>query len=170
MPVIAQTAVSGTAYSFDRLFSYAVPDDMLSVIRCGCRVLVPFGRGDNSRIGIVMKLEEDSSSGSLKYISELADDEPVLSDELLQLACYVRENTFCTYFEAVKAMLPPAMSISVREYYRLAESFNGSDALSDEAEKLYCELKNARSEKAMNELASKAAADGRRRFLRELCR
>ncbi|HPY85780.1 MAG TPA: hypothetical protein PLS20_12230, partial [Ruminococcus flavefaciens] len=44
MSRIAEVAVSGTAYSFDMLFSYAVPEWL--DVREGCRVLVPFGRGN----------------------------------------------------------------------------------------------------------------------------
>ena len=63
MSLIAETAVSGTAYSFDMLFSYTVPERMQEKIACGCRVLVPFGRGNKRRIGVVMKLSEGNSSG-----------------------------------------------------------------------------------------------------------
>ncbi|MBO5104547.1 MAG: hypothetical protein J6B74_05735, partial [Ruminococcus sp.] len=46
MSLIAEIAVSGTLYSFDMLFSYTVPQNMRKV-QCGCRVLVPFGKGDS---------------------------------------------------------------------------------------------------------------------------
>ncbi len=118
MLLIAETAVSGTAYSFDMLFSYGVPCFMENEISCGCRVLVPFGKGNKHRIGIVMRIYEGDTSG-LKSVVSLADNEPVLSGELLELAFYLRDHTFCTYFDAVKAMLPPAMSISVREKFSL---------------------------------------------------
>ncbi|MBQ4533790.1 MAG: primosomal protein N', partial [Ruminococcus sp.] len=118
MPLIAETAVSGTAYSFDMLFSYGVPHFLEKDISCGCRVLVPFGKGNKRRIGIVMRISEGDTSG-LKSVISLADNEPVISGELLQLAFYLRDHTFCTYFDAVRVMLPPAMSISVREKFSL---------------------------------------------------
>ena len=104
MPLIAETAVSGTAYSFDMLFSYAVPERLEAVIACGCRVLVPFGRGNKRRIGVVMKLTEGSTKG-LKSLVSAVDSEPVISEELLGLAFYLREQTFCTYFDAVKTKI-----------------------------------------------------------------
>ena len=42
--LIAGIAVDNTTYSFDRLFSYKIPDH-LSNVKVGQRVLVPFGRG-----------------------------------------------------------------------------------------------------------------------------
>lgn len=61
MSLVAQIAVSGTAYSFDMLFSYAVPEQFAGRIACGCRVLVPFGRANKRRIGVVMELSEETS-------------------------------------------------------------------------------------------------------------
>jgi len=118
MQTVAEIAVSGAAYSFDMLFSYAVPEAMRESISRGCRVYVPFGRGNKRRIGVVMDLAEGAAEG-LKPIAALIDDQPVVSEELLELAGYVREHTFCTYFDAVRAMLPPAMSVNAEEKFRL---------------------------------------------------
>ncbi|MBR4627093.1 MAG: primosomal protein N' [Ruminococcus sp.] len=138
MSLIAEVAVSGAAYSFDMLFSYKVPDGMAESASCGCRAYVPFGRGNKRRIGVIMRLAEGSAEG-LKPLAALVDDKPVISDELLKLAEYVRENTFCTYFDAVRAMLPPAMSISAEEKFRLGkmpENAQISDGAVDLWEKL----------------------------------
>ncbi len=132
MPLIAETAVSGTAYSFDMLFSYSVPSFMTNEISCGCRILVPFGKGNKRRIGVVMKLSERDTTG-LKSVVSLADKKPVISEEMLQLAFYLREHTFCTYFDGVKVMLPPAMSISVREKFSLVSNFSNYAVLSENA-------------------------------------
>ena len=42
----------------------------------------------------------------LKRITDLADESPVLSEEMLLMARWFRDNYYCTYYEAVKAMLP----------------------------------------------------------------
>ena len=60
---IAKVAVDKTAFSFDKLFSYAVPQGMEPVP--GGRVLVPFGRGNKPRQGMVFSLEPDS--GELRF-------------------------------------------------------------------------------------------------------
>lgn len=168
MPLIAETAVSGTAYSFDMLFSYAVPADMSDTLKCGCRVLVPFGRGNSRRIGVVLRLSNGDTQG-LKRLSEQIDSEPVISQELMNLAFYLRDNTFCTYFEAVKAMLPPAMSISVKEKYCIREDFSGFSQLSPEAAALLEELRQADCVNKLDEIAENAIKSGKRNLLTELC-
>lgn len=135
MSLIAGIAVSGAVYSFDMLFSYAVPDKFAGNIARGCRVYVPFGRGNRRRIGVVMSLSEGDTSG-LKPLAGLIDAKPVVPDELLDIAGYLRDNTFCTYFDAVKAMLPPAMSVSVKEKYSVSPIRVDTSGLSDEAHEL----------------------------------
>lgn len=153
MPLIAETAVSGTAYSFDMLFSYSVPDFMKNDIACGCRVLVPFGRGNKRRIGVVMRLSEsESDAAGLKSVVSLADKTPVISGELLELAFYLREHTFCTYFDAVKVMLPPAMSISVQEKFSLSNVSGNRYELSENAADLLENLSSAANQKELNAL------------------
>ena len=168
MPLIAETAVSGTAYSFDMLFSYTVPERLAADIACGCRVLVPFGRGNKRRIGVVMKLSEGDGRG-LKSLVSLVDDTPVISGELLGLAFYLHDQTFCTYFDGVKTMLPPAMSVSAKEMFRLVKNFTGTASLSREAAELLELLSVTDSGKALNELIEKHIIDNGRRLTDELC-
>ena len=168
MPLVAETAVCGTAYSFDMLFSYAVPERLAADIACGCRVLVPFGKGNTRRIGVVMKLTE-GSQGSLKSLVSLIDSEPVVSEELLALAFYLREHTFCTYFDAVKTMLPPAMSVSAKETFRIAKNFADTASLSPAAEELLRTLSCAADSKELNRLIEEHMIENGRRLSDELC-
>lgn len=130
MSLVAGVAVSGTVYSFDMQFSYLVPNCI--DLKCGCRVLVPFGRGNKPRIGMVMSLDEKDGK-NLKYITEAIDETPVLSEEMLEMASYLHDHTFCTYFDAVKTMLPPAMGIKADEKFRLNGDFSDYSALSERA-------------------------------------
>ncbi|MCR5728966.1 MAG: primosomal protein N' [Ruminococcus sp.] len=167
MSLIAETAVSGTAYSFDMLFSYTVPERMQEKIACGCRVLVPFGRGNKRRIGVVMKLSEGNSSG-LKSLVSLVDEKPVVSGELLSLAFYLRETAFCTYYDAVRIMLPPAMSITAKETFSLNTPAYDAE-LTEEAAELLDSLKEASDSKELNELIENFITDNGRRLIDELC-
>lgn len=136
MPVIAEIAVSGTHYSFDMLFSYAVPEKFSGSARCGCRVLIPFGLGNTRRIGMIMKISDGDVSG-LKYVISLIDTAPVLSDEFIKLAFYLRDFTFCTYFEAVKVMIPPSMHVTAKEKFRLEKGFPENQITDSESAELF---------------------------------
>lgn len=168
MSLIAEIAVSGTHYSFDMLFSYAVPQNMSGTIQCGCRVLVPFGKGNTRRIGVVMRLTDGDDSG-LKTVSSLADSEPVLSEELIRLAFYLHDNTFCTYFDAVKVMLPPAMNVIVKEKFRVNSNFTDFNSLSSDATELFCKLQKFSDDKQADDFINDFISGNGRRIIDELC-
>lgn len=167
MSLIAEIAVSGTLYSFDMLFSYTVPQNMRKV-QCGCRVLVPFGKGDSRRIGVVMKLADGDGLG-LKPVLSLVDSDPVLSKEFINLAFYLHDNTFCTYFEAVKAMLPPAMNVTVKEKFRVNRNFNDFKSLDSEATELFGKIQQFSDDAGLNDFISNFISENGRKTIDELC-
>ena len=123
MPVNAAcVAVENAIFHFDRAFSYRIPEGM--PVQPGCRVAVPFGRGDRKRQGIVLSVCEDDSQ-NLKLIAELLDSEPVLNDEMLKLCGFMKSHCFCTYYDAVRAMLPAGIN------YRLSQEYAVSPDLGD---------------------------------------
>ncbi len=112
---VVKVAVEQATYHFDKLYSYTV-DSTVAVTR-GCRVLVPFGRGDRCRQGIVMELGETPETATLKKVVEVLDEQPLLSDELLSLALWLKERAFCTVFDAVRAMLPTGLYWNVKPVF-----------------------------------------------------
>ncbi len=121
---VAKVAVENTAYSFDEAFDYAVPDSLISEVRPGSRVLVPFGRSNSKRQGFVFAVRQEEPELRLKTISAVLSSAPLLNNELLRVAVYLKENTFCTLYDAAKAMLPSGMSITVVNSYLLSPSFD----------------------------------------------
>lgn len=114
---IAKVAVENTAYSFDEAFDYAIPDLLLSEVKAGVRVLVPFGNGNSKRQGFVFALREKKDGKKLKNISAVLDNSPLLNNELLRLAVYLKEQTFCTLYDAAKAMLPSGIGLKIVNSY-----------------------------------------------------
>ena len=139
---VVRVAVENTAYSFDKDFDYAVPDRLEKDCVAGARVLVPFGRGNRRRQGIITEvLREDNSS--LKEIISVLDDEPVLSAELLAAAKFMKEHYFCTTYEAVKTMLPAGVNYKVTTVYGIKSSDFDSE-LGVEEQRLYDYLHSKR--------------------------
>lgn len=118
----ARVAVENTAYHFDKLFDYLLPDDLLGKVKPGCRVLVPFGGGNRKRQAVVFALAEETDMTGLKPVAALLDKEPAVSAELLELAKWIKANCFCTLFEAVKLMLPTGLNIRLVSTFKAAES------------------------------------------------
>ena len=113
---VAGVVVEKSAYSFDRVFDYTIPDDMQDSIQIGCRVLVPFGRASKQRQGVVVSLHNNKNS-KLKEINKLLDTTPVVTQEMLDTAKFMKEHYFCTYYDAVKAMLPAGINYKITTLY-----------------------------------------------------
>ena len=122
--IIAKVAVENATYSFDEAFDYAIPDILLSEVKAGTMVLVPFGKSNQKRIGIVFALRKNDNTKQLKKINAVLSSAPLLNNELLKLAVYLKENTFCTLFDAAKAMLPAGVGIKLVNSYILNPSVN----------------------------------------------
>ncbi len=163
--MIAEIAVSGTAYSFDMLFSYRIPAEMK--LQRGCRVLVPFGRGNRRRVGVAMGFTEGDEK-PLKPIAAQIDTEPVLNEEQLKLAEFLHERTFCTWYDGIKAMLPPAMTVRADENFRLVKGFNDYDKLSERAKELLEVLDSLEDKTIVTELLKNYIIDNGRLYIDEL--
>lgn len=106
MSRVAQLAVAAAVYAIDRPYSYRVPEDMPLAV--GMRVLVPFGHGNRRTEGIVLSVQEGVAAG-LKAVEQMLDDASILTGGQLRLAAFMKERYFCTFYDAVKAILPAGL-------------------------------------------------------------
>ena len=106
MPKTVGVTVSNATFHFDKLYTYAVMPDQQDAVRLGSMVLVPFGRGSRARMGVVLACDAEPESSKLKYLFDVAPASACLTPELLKLVYFLKERTFCTYYEAVKAVIP----------------------------------------------------------------
>lgn len=101
--MIAGVAISKATYAMDKPFSYRVPENLF--LSPGQRVTVPFGNGNVRTEGIVLSLSP-GENGELKEVEGVLEEEPLLTPYQLRLAAFLRERYFCTFYDAVRAMLP----------------------------------------------------------------
>ena len=125
---IARVVVAAAPYSIDKPYDYLVPEPLAEKVRAGVRVTVPFGRGNTGSEGIVLAVTRGEKSQSLKAVSSVLDEEPVLDEDGIALAFFLRQRCFCTMYEAVKAVLPAGLWYHLRAVYRLADGISPEDA------------------------------------------
>ena len=106
MPKTVGVAVSNATFHFDKLYTYAIMPDQQDTVKLGSMVLVPFGLGSRARMGVVLACDAEPESAKLKYLFDVAPASACLTPELLRLVHFLKERTFCTYYEAVKAVIP----------------------------------------------------------------
>jgi len=106
---VAKIAVQAATYWIDKPYDYRIPDELLGVVVPGMRVSVPFSIGNRVSEGIVVETCEDSEYPKLKAVLSVLDDKPVLTAVQLRLAMFMKDRFFCTYYDAIRAMLPAGM-------------------------------------------------------------
>ena len=117
MPQIAKVAVAAATYAIDKPYDYLVPQGADMAV--GMRVLVPFGRGNRVSEGVVLTLRQGVPEKPIKPIRSLVDREPVITEREIRLALWMRERYFCTFYDAIRTILPAAVWYSYREMWSL---------------------------------------------------
>ena len=118
MAVIAKVAVQAAPYAIDKVYDYLLPRDVGGQV--GCRVLVPFGRGNRLSEAVILATGEGVPDKPLKTVRTLLDAEPVMSEKEIRLALWMRQRYFCTFYDALHTILPAAVWYRYREMWRLA--------------------------------------------------
>ena len=122
--MIAKIAVSAATFAIDKPYSYLIPEGM--TLQPGQRVQLPFGRGNVRCEGVVLAVEEGDPD-KLKAVEKCLDETPLLTPTQLRLAAFLRERYFCTFYDAIRAMLPAGLWFQTKESFSLTEDRSWKD-------------------------------------------
>lgn len=135
--VIAGIAVENVSYHFDILYGYIVPKELQQKAKVGSRVIVGFSKGNSKRQGIIFSFERAEKGKRYKKILDVIDDEPLMTSEMIELAVYLKDRTFCTYFEAAKVQLPAGFGYKLNVTYVALERDTSKINLSPDEQTVY---------------------------------
>jgi len=116
--MIAKIAVAAANFAIDKPYSYFIPREM--ELAAGMRVQIPFGRSNRRTEGIVLSVEAGAPT-DLKPVERCLDEEPLISETMLRLAAFLRDRYFCTFYDAVRTMLPAGLWFQTKDTYALTE-------------------------------------------------
>jgi primosomal protein N' (replication factor Y) len=109
--MIASVILRDSVRSIDRLFDYAVPEDLIPRICEGQFVRVPFGAGNRTEAALVVAISDTSEfTQELKSVREIVDLIPVVRKDQIALMSLVRTRYSCTYGDVVRMMVPSAVT------------------------------------------------------------
>jgi len=136
----AETSVDGVLPSFDKTYAYLIKENS-GEIRVGMRVLVPFGMGNKPKMAIVTGITDiRPDAKKIKAIMRAVDEEPIITEEMLKVAFWLKDRTFCTVYEAVKAMLPSGINYKTVVSYSLNDEAEVDNLLLTDDEKKVLEF------------------------------
>ena len=100
---------------FDQVLTYGVPEKLISKIKIGC--LVRISLGNRRTTGLVCSLvpKEKPSASKLKFISSLVQEQPVLNEELIRLACWMSSYYASSVENVLDGMIPSAVKDGMGE-------------------------------------------------------
>lgn len=100
----------------DQVYTYKIPMNL--DIEVGQRVLVPFGKGNKTSLGLVVEIsrEVDESISYKEIINEI-ESYPIVSKELIDLAFYMADKYISDLSSAIKTILPPGDIVKISEFY-----------------------------------------------------
>lgn len=127
-----------------RYFTYRVPRNLADEIQTGQRIIVQFG--DRKILtGIVMSLHTTPPGAyEAKYVLEVLDHFPVVSDQQLKLFAWMASYYLCTEGEVMNAALPSGLKLSSESMVQLYPGFDPEESDQPFSEKELILLKHLR--------------------------
>lgn len=166
--LVAKVALSNASYSYDVEYSYSVPNEFKEKIDSGSRVLVPFGRGNSKRLGFVTRTYQyDIHRPELKPILNVIDEKTLVNDEMMRMIFWLKENTFCTFYEAFKTVVPSGFTYKYKQRYALVNA-EISEPLSDEESSIVSFLKSAVAMKEIDSFLDFNANPSKKKIVQSL--
>ena len=150
--IVAKVAVSGAHFSYDNEYSYMVPKQFADKIIPGIRVVIPFGNGNRHTVGLVTRLHPlDVPDEKIKPLISPADEEPLINEEMLELIHWLKETTFCTYFDAYRCIVPAGFSYKFSVHYTAANTTVDESELTDAELNVLRFIRQAKTQREIDE-------------------
>lgn len=109
-----------------RCFTYGIPAALRKSLRFGARVLVPFGKRSLTGYAISPLAADAIESGlevdAIRDISEIIDEEPLLTPEILELSRWTADYYAASLGEVLKASLPAGINQAIERVVTITES------------------------------------------------
>ena len=116
---VVTVAVAAATFAIDKAYDYLVPEGETPLP--GMRVIVPFARANKRTEGIILSVSDTSKVQKLKPIDCIVDQEPVLNEQQITLALWMKRRFYCTVYDAVHAILPTGLWYQIRYGYRVCD-------------------------------------------------
>ncbi|WP_210954774.1 replication restart helicase PriA [Candidatus Phytoplasma luffae] len=95
-------------YSY-QYFDYIIPENKKNKAQRGMRVIVPFGRNNNFRLGYILQIK-NTSDHATKNIEEFLDETPFLNEEMFLLTEEILKTPFIDISTAYNIIIPRSFS------------------------------------------------------------
>ncbi|MDB5131574.1 MAG: priA [Mucilaginibacter sp.] len=134
-------------------YTYRVPFEMNSAVIVGKRVVVQFGKSKLYTAIIAAISNRAPEKYQAKYVIELLDDKPVVSEWQLQFWQWLAEYYMCNMGEVMNAALPSALKLASETRIMLNKDFAFDRAALHDKEFLIVEALDIQPELTVSDIA-----------------
>lgn len=118
------------------VYTYSVPDRITQDIKPGSRVIIQFGAKKKYTAIVVRQHCDAPQTYQTKEIDELLDEQPILTQQQINLWQWIADYYLCTVGEVFKAALPSGLKPESETIITLNEDFDDEVSLSEKEQKI----------------------------------
>lgn len=113
----ADVIIDLSVKNVDRVFQYRIPQRLSGKVHTGCRVEIPFGRGNTAKCGYVVSVTGTASlePEKIKEIREVVPGAVSVQEQMIVLAWWLKERYGCTMNQALKTVMPVKNQVAPKE-------------------------------------------------------
>lgn len=146
MPRYADVIIEISHEKVDRPFQYRIPPELIQEVYPGVRVHVPFGRGNQDKLGYVVDLSGQAAypPEKLKTITAVDSKGITVQGSQIQIAYWMKRQYGSTTIAALKTVLPVKQKLKQMEKKKVTRCIEG-DALKEAADQCMNRHQTARA-------------------------
>lgn len=113
----------------DRPFQYKIPQELADAVYPGVRVHVPFGRGNQDRLGYVVDISEETEypKEKIKEITSVDEKSTTAESSQIQIAYWLKRQYGSTMITALKTVLPVKQKFKMPEKKKVTALINRAE-------------------------------------------
>lgn len=123
----AEIIIDITNENVDKIFHYAIPENIKEKIYLGMRVFVPFGKGNHIREGYIIGFTDntDIDEKYIKNIYSLPDEYAIFNDNMIELAKFMSDKYYCSLSECLQCIMPKIIKDKTNKYANINYEMSG---------------------------------------------
>lgn len=127
--IYADIIVDISHENLDKIYQYAVPNELEEQMVVGTFVEIPFGKGNRTIKGYIVELSEVPKYPveKTKYILGIVKNSLVIESHLIRLAYWIKDNYGGTMIDALKTVVPVKRSVKKKEKKYISLLVNGEE-------------------------------------------
>ena len=132
----------------ENLFTYIIPQHLISKAAAGKRVITGFGK--KKITGMIVSITDRSEYKKLKPVLDILDENVLMEEEMLEFCRWISEYYSAPVGEVIFSAIPGKMNINSDRYYFLRENYLSELDMSKLKDEIYLKIIEAleRSESA----------------------